>query len=97
MRSGRLTTKQMKAVQDSHKRSGLVYLEDCYNAPSVYKWIAWRHCYDEFINADGWNFKIIGYNCMQFSVGFEYTDPDTGVVCFRYITRDYDRSWEVVC
>jgi hypothetical protein len=42
----------------------------------------------------GYDFRIIGGNCMSFSVGFKYKNKN-GKEMFVYITKDYDREMAV--
>ena len=52
---------------------------------------AMQYCVDLMHRLDGWGIRILSHNCMMFTVGFCFNDPDTGVLRFAYITRDYDR------
>ena len=44
---------------------------------------------------DGERFRIVHHNCHKFTVGFEFPNPETGAMCFAYITRDADRFIEL--
>ena len=81
--------KQMQGAIYGHKMSNKHYLSDCYNNYSYAKARAYNYCKDLQTKYNGYDFKIIGYNCMSFSVGF-YCDFD-GKTNFVYITKSYDR------
>ena len=72
-----------------YTNSTLYRLEDCYNNASCNKYQAMEYCKNLMNKYNGHNLKIIGYNCMQFSVGFEFVE--NGSLCFAFITKDYDR------
>lgn len=65
-------------------------LYECYANPSAAKRDAMDYCLRLCRDLNGTDLRIIGYNCMVFSVGFVFTD-ENGRKCFAYITRDYDR------
>lgn len=83
------TAKNIKGAYQQYCRSNLYTLDDCYSSCSIAKRTAMEYCCRLFIEHDGAEMKIIGYNCMTFSVGF------MGIVdgknAFIYITKDYDR------
>ena len=64
-------------------------LYNCYNKPSCNKIRAMQYCEDLCTKYNGTDLTIIGYNCMQFSVGFLFYED--GKNYFAYITKDYDR------
>lgn len=64
---------------------------EAYEKPSVYKVRAWNRCKELCHSLSGWGLAITGHNSMTFSVVFQYSDPDTGELCYAYITKDYDR------
>ena len=79
------------AHYDEYTRSWIYDLDDCYESYSQYKRNAYNRCLQLMNDLNGYNLKIISYNCMQFTVGFEFADPETGECMFAYITKDYDR------
>lgn len=82
--------KQFKGVYTRYKNSDLYRLEDCYDNHSYAKQGAYNYCIGLVNKYNGFAPKIIGYNCMNFSFGFEYIDEDG--LHFVYITKDYDRD-----
>lgn len=82
--------KQMRHIYNVYKASILYCLEDCYNNHSYSKQRAYNYCIELLKKYNGYNGKIIGYNCMQFSYGFEY--EDTNGLHFVYITKTYDKD-----
>lgn len=69
-------------------------LYNYYTKPSYAKIKAMEYCKKLCRDLHGYNLRIIGYNSMQFSVGFEFYN-ENGVLCFAYITKDYDRFCEL--
>lgn len=63
---------------------------EAYDNPSLAKVRAFQYCLQLCREHDGYDFRIIGHNCMTFSFGFKYTGKNTGRDCFAFITRDYD-------
>ena len=58
---------------------------------SYQNWIRW--IYDNFtVTAAP---AVLSAGCQFYSIGFEFTDPDTGAVCFAKITRDNIRYIEL--
>lgn len=65
-------------------------LDEAYGRYSCAKQRAWYYCEDLMASHDGSDMRILGHNCMTFSVGFiGYVN---GLKHFFYITRDYDRA-----
>ena len=84
--------KLLKPTEDI-KRSDKYRLYDCYTSVSSAKLKAEERCMRLMYELQGYDFKIIGYNSMQFSAGFIY-ELD-GKEVFMYITKTYDRSYLV--
>lgn len=95
-----ITKKQQAAVYNAWKNSRDSELYHVYKDASALKWQAMEYCKKLCRDLDGHWFRIIGHNCMTFSVAFIYADPETGEEMMAYITRDYDRffpldpSWD---
>ena len=89
-----MTKKQIKSILERHNQSNLYSLDDCYSNYSVYKARAMEYCYKLFTEKNGYNLKILGYNCNTFSVGF-YFEDENGNEKFMYITKAYDRVLDV--
>lgn len=66
-------------------------LEDVYKTYSVFKARAWKYCIDLMSDLNGWCPKVLSANSQAFTVGFEFSDPETGEAMFAYITKDYNR------
>jgi hypothetical protein len=83
--------KQMRAIYNRYLTSNYGdNLYKCYDRPSENKFLAMRYCEQLCDEYNGVMLSIIGYNCMQFSVGFEFTN-ENGENCFAYITKDHNR------
>ena len=82
--------KQMQSVYKHYLRSiNGSDLYDCYHKPSYNKMLAMEYCEDLCNKYNGTDLTIIGYNSMQFSVGFLFYKD--GKNYFAYITKTYDR------
>ena len=82
--------KQFRGVYKSYKWSDMYDLDDLYINASIYKHRAYNYCRELYSKYNGYDFKIIGGNCMSFSVGFKFIE--NGIEYFAYITRDYNRK-----
>jgi hypothetical protein len=89
-----MNNKKYSGVYRAYCNSDMTNLYDLYKQPSNYKHIAYRYCRKMFDDLNGYDFRIIGGNCMAFSVGFKYK-KDNGQEMFVYITKDYDREMVV--
>ncbi len=82
-----------KQMQDVFHRYLKTYngsdLYNCYDKPSINKIRAMQYCEDLCTKYNGHHLTIIGYNLMQFSVGFLFEQD--GRNYFAYITKNYDR------
>ena len=76
---------------DAYNNSWDYSLYDVYGHYSEYKYNAMEYCRNLMNDLNGYNLKIISHNSMQFTVGFEFADPETGECMFAYITKDYIR------
>lgn len=88
--------KKQSAIYHAYIRSDKYRLEDCYARYSTAKSHAWDYCVNLMMKFDGWGLKVVSYNGWVFTAGFEYADPETGVISFMYITPSKDEHWEVV-
>lgn len=85
--------KQIKDAYARYKVSNITSIYGAYEKPSeekvrVYRiWI--NRIIDKFDDAI-FTLRIIGHNCMQFSLGFIFKD-EQGIENFAYITKDNDR------
>ena len=76
-------------------RSNASDLSDVYGRYSTAKAVAWNYCKDLMAKHDGWGLRIISHNGFMFTAGFEFSDPETGVLKFMYITKTSDTAVEV--
>ena len=89
-----LTKKQKIEIVKAYEKSNCKSLYKAYRNPSQYKENAFSYCFSLMHEKAGFDLRIIGHNCMTFSIGFQYIDNETGIVMFAYITRDYNRFFE---
>lgn len=83
-------TKILRGAYEIWKRSNETSLDMAYGHYSSAKQRAWYYCEDLMKEHDGYTIRILGHNCMTFSVGF--IGYINGLKHFFYITRDYDRA-----
>ena len=70
----------------AYKHSNAYDLYDVYGSFSRAKANAWRYCQELCDRYGGMGLKIVGANSQTFSIGFEYPDPETGVLMFLWHT-----------
>ncbi len=91
MSTQRERERNAKGRIEQWRASKATKLSDVYGRYSKAKENAFEYCkhicYEHY---DGRNLKIIGHNSNIFTAGFEFIDPDTGVVRFMYITPSYN-------
>lgn len=92
-----MTARERTALSryEDYKRSNATDLSDVYGRYSTAKARAWNYCKDLMRQHEGWGLRIITHNGFMFTAGFEFTDPETGVLMFMYITKTYDEAVEV--
>lgn len=85
----------MMQLYDVWKHSRAYSLSDVYGRYSKAKENAFAKCRELMESYEGWGLRIVSANGWQFSAGFEYTDKETGVVRFAYITKEYVRVMDI--
>lgn len=92
-----MTTRKRIALSryEDYKRSNATDLSDVYGRYSTAKAVAWNYCKELMAKNDGWGLRIISHNGFMFTAGFEFSDPETGVLKFMYITKTSDTAVEV--
>ena len=89
-----MNNKNYSRVYRAYCNSNMTHLRDLYKNYSFNKEKAYYYCRNMFNDLNGYDFRIIGGNCMTFSVGFKYKN-ENGNEMFVYITKDYDREMVV--
>jgi len=84
--------KKMQANYRNYLRSSDTNLYDVYKSHSLAKSRAWEYCKNLCAEKNGRNLKIVTYNDMMFTAGFEFSDPETGELCYMHITKTRDES-----
>lgn len=77
---------------DAFKASTDYSLDTCYGRYSKAKANAWDYCKELCYRLGWWGLKVITHNVNIFTAGFLFTDEQTGVIRFMYITPSYDVS-----
>ena len=63
-------------------------LREVYGRWSNAKETAMRNCKREYLEDDGYNFRITGHNCDRFTVAWEYVNKETGEVLTKIKTGE---------
>ena len=85
--------KRIKSAYERHQNSHLYGLSDCYKNPSRNKFDAYLACRNLMRKYEGFDFRIISYNSMIFTVGFfGYLNNRLN---FFYITPENIRYMEI--
>lgn len=79
-----------------YKESESYSLDTCYGRYSKAKANAWKYCEELCNRLDGWGLKVVTHNVNIFTAGFLFTDDETGVIRFMYITPSYDVSVDYI-
>ena len=90
MSTQRERERNAKGRIEQWRASKATKLSDVYGRYSKAKENAFEYCKELCHKLDGRDLKIVSHTVPKFTAGFEFTDPDTGVVKFMYITADYD-------
>ena len=78
------------------ERSDEYRLGDAYTDYSYKKEKAFEYCKKLCEKHNGRNLKIVSHNSFVFTAGFEYTDPETGVLMYMHITPSYDQAVQYI-
>ena len=92
MKTLKSNTKAAAALRNEYRYYKAMPARDIYGAykttpsrrkiSSFYRWNNWIN--DNFTVTD--SVKVVTAGCQFYSIGFEYTDQDTGAVCYCKIT-----------
>lgn len=62
-----------------------------YGRYSERKACAFEYCRERYHEMNGSQFTIVSHNSNIFTVGFYFPHPETGELCFAYITPSYNK------
>lgn len=87
--------KRQAAIVETYERSDRTELYHAYHSMSAKKVEAWENCKRIFAEHETHisELRILGANSFQFSAGFEFINPETGQICFCYITKSGVEEW----
>ena len=80
--------KKISGFYNSYLNSAATELSDVYKSWNSDKAKAYKKCREEFVRNKGEYFRIVSANTYQFTCGYRYPDPETGVLRFRYHTAN---------
>jgi len=83
--------KNMMFTYEMYLRSQYHSLWDAYEKPSMEKEQSYEECLRRIHDMGGRDVKVIGRSTFAYSLGFEFPHPETGELCFGYITKDNNR------
>ena len=92
----KLTPNQKKALTRFYawQRSHYYDISEFYGRFSDAKYRAWRHCRELCLSMNGRNLKVVSGNTSIFTAGFEFEDPETGVLMYMHITPTFEAAVE---
>ena len=70
----------------SYNNAHIICLTEAYKNPSISKQRAYAYCIKKMLEMGGYGLRIMGYNTSFFTVGWLYTDPETGVIMLNVET-----------
>ena len=79
-----MTKNQLKAKYQEFLKTPLLYVNDVYVRPSVYKERAERNILGYMLNNDGYGYRVMSHNSQMFTVG--YIIRNEKGKCFVYET-----------
>ena len=97
MPKAKISRKRQQEIMADHIKAwnnGDTELWRVYGRYSYNKERAFERCWNLCCRLDGEKFAIISHNGFIFTVGFYFTDEETGVLKFFYITPTYDYIWD---
>ena len=65
-----MTKNQLKAKYQEFLKAPVLYVNDVYVRPSVYKERAERNILDYMIDQDGYGYRVMSHNSQMFTVGY---------------------------
>ena len=82
-----MTKNQLKAKYQEFLKAPLLYVNDVYARPSVYKERAERNILAYMLNNDGYGYRVMSHNAQMFTVG--YIIQNDGGKLFVYETAKH--------
>lgn len=79
-------TKRAANFRSSYNNALFICLTEAYKNSSYSKQRAYADCIKKMLEMGGVGLRIISYNSCFFTVGWLYTDPETGVVMLNVET-----------
>lgn len=79
-------TKRAASFRRSYNNALITGLTQAYKIPSISKQRAYADCIKKMLEMGGYRLRIMGYNSCFFTVGWLYTDPETGVLMLNVET-----------
>lgn len=86
-------TKRAANFRRSYNNAPIICLSEAYKNPSISKQRAYADCINKMLEMGGIGLRIMGYNTCFFTVGWRYTDPETGVIMLNVET--YRNAYQI--
>lgn len=80
------STQRAANFRRSYNTSLITSLTETYLKPSISKQRAYTDCIKKMFEMGGYGLRIMSYNSNFFTVGWLYTDPETGVTLLNVET-----------
>ena len=88
--------RNLSAYYEQYKRTTATTLSDVYGRYSTKKQDAYDWCMKKMDELEGYGMKVLSATTYHFTVGFLYTDKETGKLMFDVETSCNSYEWEVV-
>lgn len=79
-------TQRAAIIRHSYNNALIICLTEAYKNPSISKQSAYADCIKKMLEMGGYGLRIMSYNTCFFTVGWLYTDPETGVIMLNVET-----------
>lgn len=93
IKTTKLNAKERR-YQSNYGRATERNLYEAYGSFSKKKADAWEYCQKKCYDNDGRRLRVISHNSFIFTAGFEFTNPETGVIAICIITPSEDFAFE---
>lgn len=87
--------KNLSGQYEQYKRATATELHDVYGRWSYQKEQAMMWCKNKMYKMGGHDLRVLSANTFQFTVGWVYTDEDTGKEMFNVETARNSYEWEI--
>ena len=87
--------KNLKGQYEQYKATTASEIHEVYGRWSQAKENAMQWCKNKMYEQGGYGLRILSANTYQFTVGWIYTDKETGKEMFNVETSNHSYEWEI--